>query len=358
MKDRTTRQIEIIDKWENNNYIGGIVAITGFGKTNTGLLGIKRLCDFYMDTIIIIVVVPTEVLKDQWTEKLKDVSLIQFRVIIVNTAIKNNYDCDLLIIDEVHVIGSPTFRNVFDTINYKNLLWLTASIERADGEEKLILEKAPIIDIISKKEALENNWISCYTTYILTLDFTIEEREQYLSADNRVRYCMANFGNAYKAIGVRKHICYNAVNKIYKVEEIFSYFKNRKILIFSKSIEFSKKIKDLLGEECGIYHSKKNKKLNKESIKAFSDGEIRAMASVTSLNAGVDIPDCDLLIVASGDKTQITKTQQEGRGLRYIEGKKLIIIYLCIKNSVEEKWLKEKLSGEEIIYIKSVTEII
>src|ERR1035437_10285498 len=146
---RTLRQQLCISKWKANNCEGIANWITGSGKTNIGLLAIHGMS---MDSNIIIIV-PTEVLKEQWLEVTKEYFLWNIEIIIVNTAIKNNYSCDLLIIDEIHVCGAETFRNIFDTISYNYILGLTASIKRADGEEKLILEKAPIIDVVTEEEA-------------------------------------------------------------------------------------------------------------------------------------------------------------------------------------------------------------
>ena len=61
---------------------------------------IGRLLNKYPSTKFIIIV-PTTILKDQWTEILDKLGYgLNCEVLIINTAIKHNYKCDVLIIDE------------------------------------------------------------------------------------------------------------------------------------------------------------------------------------------------------------------------------------------------------------------
>jgi superfamily II DNA or RNA helicase len=59
-------------------------------------------------------------------------------------------------LDEIHVYAASSFAQVFETVNYDMILGLTATIERLDGKEKLLLEKAPICDQVTVKEAVDN----------------------------------------------------------------------------------------------------------------------------------------------------------------------------------------------------------
>jgi len=78
------------------------------------------------------------------------------KVEIINTAIKNNYDCDLLILDECHLFASDQFRQIFTNVSYKFILCLTGTLERLDGKEKVIKQYAPVCDVITLKEAEAN----------------------------------------------------------------------------------------------------------------------------------------------------------------------------------------------------------
>lgn len=98
---RDERQEECRVKWIKNGCKGTIVASTGFGKTRVGLNCIKSFTNKYPDTKIIIIV-PTTALKEQWIGII-DSNGLQFncQVVVINTAIKNKYECDVLVIDEI-----------------------------------------------------------------------------------------------------------------------------------------------------------------------------------------------------------------------------------------------------------------
>jgi len=83
--------------------------------------------------------------------------LYNCRVEIINTVVVNTYVVDLLIVDEVHICGSDTFRRVFDSVDYNFILCLTGTLERLDGKEIIIKRYAPVCDIITMQEALDNH---------------------------------------------------------------------------------------------------------------------------------------------------------------------------------------------------------
>jgi superfamily II DNA or RNA helicase len=150
----TQRQIDINRKWFNTGMKGLLVAYTAFGKSSG--ISIPIIQEYKPKNLII--VVPTLRLKEDWELKLKKNNL-EGIVLVINTAIKNIYECDLLIIDEIHRAASIEFIKVFDSIKYTHILGLTASIERSDGRHSLILEKLPILDNVSLEEGLEKGWI-------------------------------------------------------------------------------------------------------------------------------------------------------------------------------------------------------
>lgn len=54
----------------------------------------------------VLIVVPTDALKEQWSSILDSLGLgLNCQVIVINTVINNQYQCDLLVMDEkfVHV---------------------------------------------------------------------------------------------------------------------------------------------------------------------------------------------------------------------------------------------------------------
>lgn len=126
------------------------------GKTRTGLLAIELLLKKKTDAKVLISV-PTEVLKEQWVEELiKRNMLSNCRVMVINSIVKGDWEVDLLIIDECHLVASDTFRAIFDRVTYNMVLCLTGTLERLDGKEVVIKQYAPVCDNIPMKEALVN----------------------------------------------------------------------------------------------------------------------------------------------------------------------------------------------------------
>ena len=88
--DRTQRQKECLKRWLEFGGRASVVACTGFGKTRVAL----NLIDAFITknpTAQVLVVVPTQVLKDQWIEQIDARGLgLNTRVEIINSVIKFN----------------------------------------------------------------------------------------------------------------------------------------------------------------------------------------------------------------------------------------------------------------------------
>ena len=116
---RTSRQIEIVQKFADNKGRGTLLAATGFGKTYTAIMVILRLLKSRPKAKVL-VVVPTINLKNQWNKELTKHRVVKnCEVIVINTAYKNKYECDLLICDELHSYGAEQFIKVFNTVKYE-----------------------------------------------------------------------------------------------------------------------------------------------------------------------------------------------------------------------------------------------
>ena len=69
------------------------------------------------------VVVPTDLLKEQWIMNLtKHGIFMNAEVVVINTVVKHEWTCDILIIDEIHRMGADTFSEVFEKVKYRMIL--------------------------------------------------------------------------------------------------------------------------------------------------------------------------------------------------------------------------------------------
>ena len=85
---------------------------------------------------------------------------------------------------------------------------------------------------------------------------------------------------------------------------------------------------------------KKTKKQREFALDAFKNDVIKVLCSTKALNQGLDIPDANMGIMCGITSKALPMIQRIGRLVRFQENKtgKIIIIY--VKDSQEEKWLK------------------
>lgn len=282
---RSERQKVCIKNWLKANGRASIVAATGFGKTRVAL----DLADAFITknpTAQVLIVVPTQVLKDQWIEQIDNRALgLNVRVEIINSVIKLKWTCDLLIVDEVHRAASTTFLQIFKQVTYKFILCLTGTMERLDMRHILLEKYAPICDRITLEEAEANGWVAPHKEYVVMLNVDLSEYNDANARFNRAySFFNFNFGDAMAAatdfrvrnriasemkvepkivtamamefvrnLKKRKDFISNHPKKLEIARKIINARKDRKIITFSGTIKQSEAIG--VGY---VLHSKKN----------------------------------------------------------------------------------------------------
>lgn len=376
-------------KWIKNRCRGTLVQPTGTGKTTTALKAIKSVIDKYPN-INFLVVVPTDNLKVQWLQNIDNIGLsLNGDVVVVNTAIKNQYKCDILVIDECHRVNSSCFRDIFSTISYKYILGLTATFERLDGLHKEVMEKyCPVIDTITVQEALTNNWISNYTEYQVLLDVDNIEEYKQLNKDfirnfeffnfdfnlvmsllgkdgwknklalrdrmcpngteekrkevlKNITICSAQF---MRALQGRKKFVNNHPKKLEIARKIIQANPNAKIITFSNNVKMAEAIG--IGE---VYTGKDSKKKARANIEEFNKAEAGVLNSVKKLIEGADLQGVSMAIMLGIDSSETRATQARGRAIRFAPNKHALIFNLVIDQTVEVEWMKK--SHKNSLYV-------
>lgn len=323
---RTERQQEAVRNWIKAKGKGTIVMPTGTGKTFTSILGIKALLKKY-PSLRILVVVPTTALKEQWIEKLNEHDIVfNVEVQVINTIIKHQWICDMLIIDEIHRTGSEQFSQIFNCVKYKLIMGLTATFDRLDGKERLISKYCPIVDEVTQLEALVNGWISEYKEYLVLLD--VDDIDIYKNYNKEfIRYfeffnydfkkamdCCGKDGwkakinlrdqlykgndeskkkDILKAITVnsvglmrtmqkRKAFINNHPKKIEIAKKIIQSRPQHKIITFSNNVAMAESISD--GQY--VYTGKTSKVKGRVMMEDFISGKINILNSCHKLNEG------------------------------------------------------------------------
>ena len=342
------------------------------GKTRTGLLAIELLLKKKSDAKVLISV-PTEVLKEQWMEELiKRNMFSNCRVMVINSIVKGDWEVDLLIIDECHLVASDTFRAIFDRVTYNMVLCLTGTLERLDGKEVVIKQYAPVCDNIPMKEALVNGWVSPVKEYVVMLDVDLTEynklNQTFIGFFSQMNYdfelamkCATDAmyrnkiakklglkpkelaGIAFgwlKALKGRKAFVQSHPKKFEIARKILDARKDKKCITFSATIKDAESLND--GEF--VLHSKKSKKQNNEILELFNNSTVGTIHSSKSCDQGVDIRGLSVGIILSTDSSKIRKTQRNGRICRFEEGKTAELFTLVIRGTQEWNWFQNSVT--------------
>lgn len=370
--NRDERQDLCITKWKAFKGRATLLLPTGFGKTRTAMKTISRILDKKPDYRVI-VIVPTQTLKEQWTLELIQRELIgNVDVYIVNTAITRELRCDLLVVDEVHMMMADTFSAIFRRIAYSLIMCLTGTIDRLDGKQSLLAKYAPICDTVDLDEAIENDWVADYKQYKVLIDVDLTQYRadhtkflhhfSYFGFDfNVAMACATNWEVRHqwamthgvtdkdamiqglgflRTMKARKAFLYDHAKKIEIANKIINARFDKKIITFTKSVEHAKLI--CCGE---VYHGKVTAKKKTAMLKAFNDAEYGVLNACKALDVGADVTGVNTAIIISGDSSSITKRQRIGRSIRK-EGDKIAEVWhLVIRGTVEEEWYRKSSGG-------------
>ena len=368
---RTERQIEVLKKWRANNFRGIFQAATGFGKTYTAIMAIQGMVT-KADIKSCLVVVPTITLKAQWETELAKHKIKFAEVLVINTAIKQPRDYDMLVLDECHRYAADSFKRIFEVADCDYVMGLTATLEREDGLHDIILDYLQLIDEVTVDECLDNGWISPYTVYNVAVPLPDDEQIAYKKVNNSFKHFAATLGfggdafrNAqkylkngsseqrgkaamyYNAMRKRKTICLNNSNKVEATNDIINALGKVNGLIFSGTTDFAEKLQEKLGDICMSFHSKITKKQQKDIVARFKDKrtKVRYLSSVQALNEGFNVPDCSIAIIAGSNSTKRTFIQQLGRVVRMQKGKQAVIVNLYTPDTQDAVWTNKRLDG-------------
>ena len=368
-----------------------LVAATGYGKTNVGLL----LMGNAPTNENIIVVVPTLLLKTQW-EKTIDRHRLgsklklgpNIKVIVINSAAAlPPTTCHTLIVDEYHRVGATTFKKVLTAISYTKLYTLTATINRADGEHAYLEKMAPIKAIVSMQKCVENDWVSDYIILNWALELPELDRKKYDKINNMLRYHASiltknggfAFNKAMKYLNLKN--VFTREDKVFK-SSAFMYMKNvrerlallknhdnkitanlavigesfgeDKIITFNHSLDFINTVVQNINDKYSftkqsILSAKVSKKNVKQIIDDFSNPDEKncILHTMKMADEGMDIPNLNVGIINGGSSSEREHIQRRGRLLRVGNNlKKSILINIYFKDTVEEDHLTNRLTNE------------
>ena len=379
-------QLLALASWLRCGRRGIIEAVTGAGKTNVAM---QAAADAHRRGLFVLVVVPSRVLMEQWSESLKK-SLPQCVIGRLGDSFSDRADdCDvlvttrhsasakkplppgdlggLLIADECHGFGGATLRKSL-IHEYDERLGLTATLERSDDavEKTLVPYFGGVCYKYDFGQAIADGvWAQPRVAFV-AVPLAKEERDEYdlMEADlvtarqtlraipdmpqepfgaflAAVSYLSENDAGAngkaattyLDSFSKRREIVATSRSK-YEVLSNFAsvILEASGALIFTQTVKAANHAINRLDPLLGIeIITGDTARLERETIlNDLRDGKLDAVAAPRVLDEGIDVPDANLGVVVNASRTRRQMIQRMGRILRLKQhgvGARFVVLY-------------------------------
>lgn len=225
---------------------------------------------------------------------------------------------DVVIIDEFHHAEAPTYRRLLERLQPRVLVGLTATPERADGQDILHWFDERIGSEMRLWEALDQGLL-CPFHYLGIGDDTDLRAVRF----ERGRYVTADLEAVYTGDHVRARRILEAVH------EWVLDPNSMRALGFCVSVahaHFMAAQFNAAGLPAVALDGSTETVERIEAVEQLRRGEIRAIFTVDIFNEGVDIPEVDTILLLRPTESATIFLQQLGRGLRWAEGKSVLTV--------------------------------
>jgi len=372
-------QRESITKWGQVGRRGVIILPTGAGKSLVAQMAIEQTGRSTL------VVVPTIDLMNQWYDLLlscfqAEVGLIGGGYFEVGAITVTTYasafrfmerlgnQFGLLIFDECHHLPGSVYRYAAEMAIAPFRLGLTATPERADGNDRL-LERL-IGPIIYRREAqdLAGEYLADYSVVQINVQLSPEERATYERERTIFRRFIGEQGidlsslrgwqmfiaasarseagrRSMQAYRESKRIALGTDAKLRVLSKLLQRHRTDRVLIFTAENEMVYRISEQFLIPAITHET--NIKERRQWLEAFNQGEILALATSKVLNEGINIPAASVAVVLSGSGSSREHIQRLGRILRKQPGKEAILYEVVTSGTAEERISQRRGSGDQ-----------
>ena len=282
----------------------------------------------------------------------------------------------LLIFDECHHLPASVHRYAAEMSIAPFRLGLTATPERADGEERSLTQL--IGPILYRREAQEmaGEYLADYSVVRVGVRLSPEERAFYESERAIFRRFLSDKGidlssllgwqtfikasarseegrRAMLAYRESKRIALGTDAKLRVLADLLARHKNDRTLIFTAENEMVYRISEqflipAITHQTGI-------KERREWLEAFNHGNVLALATSKVLNEGINIPEATVAIVLSGSGSTREHIQRLGRVLRKQPDKEAILYEVIASETTEEGISSRRTSASQFQEARSGT---
>lgn len=229
-------------------------------------------------------------------------------------------DFAYLIIDECHHASAKSYTKILTYFRPKFTLGLTATPERADGEDLLEVFQT-VAHKLDIKDAVE--------TGVLCPVRCIRVKTNINMSDVRIN------GFKYNALDLEQTIMIPDRNKLI-VDTYVEYANGKSTVIFCTSVNHANIIADMLrsqGVKAEAVSGSTRTQERKKILKQYAEKEIQVLCACDLLNEGWDSPITEVLFMARPTMSKTIYLQQLGRGMRTHEGKEFLMVFDFVDNA-------------------------
>lgn len=367
-------QAEALIAWGENDRRGVLVLPTGSGKTLTGIRAIAS-CNTPA-----LVIVPTLDLLEQWKKELKEAfsmeigklgggekNILPITVSTYDSAyihaetLGNSFG--LIIFDEVHHLPAAGYRSIAEFSAAPFRLGLTATYEREDGLHTELNRLVGGKVYEKKVSELAGGHLAPYTIKRVTVVLTGEEQEEYgqnysvfldylrktgmiMRGPQDFQKLVMKSGRdpeARKALLARnraRDLAFNSDSKIEKLKEILELHREDRVFIFTEHNRLVHRISNTFLIPAITYRTPSKER--NSILEKFRQGRYRAVVTSKVLDEGIDVPEANIGIIASGTGSKRAYVQRLGRILRKKEGKEAILYEIVAEETTETGTAKRR----------------
>ena len=370
-------QEEALTRWLGAGSAGVVILPTGAGKTMVAAMAIHSM------GLWTLAVVPTLDLLQQWRtalaaalalssddigvfgggeKEIKPVTIITYDSATLYTRELNRFG--LLVWDECHHLPAPSYRLIAEGAFTPFRLGLSATPERSDMTHlDLDYLIGPEVYRRSPAELTEGRYLAQYKEQRINIELSPEDEARYAEQhkiyrtflqrrriiirtpedfQHKLVYLSARDPEARAALLAwreTRNIAMNAPAKYDEIERLLKRHTTDQVILFS---EYNRVVDEISRRFCLPSITYKTPTEERRAIlERFRSGQYTKLVSGRVLNEGVDVPDCRVAIIVSGNSTKREYIQRLGRVLRPKEGHALLY-ELITSGTTEEEIAKRR----------------
>jgi hypothetical protein len=224
------------------------------------------------------------------------------------------------VIDEAHHAAADSYRRVLEYFRPHFILGLTATAERADGQDLLELfrncaHRLTLQEAVERGELVPIRCVRVKTNVDLT----------------RVRYNQIQ----YNRKDIEETIAIPARDRLI-VDTYQGHVPGRKAVVFAVNVRHGERLAEEFrraGVQAQSVSGRMPNQEREQHLRAFRDGGLRVLCACDILNEGWDCPDIEALFMARPTLSRVVYLQQLGRGTRKAPGKECLVVFDFVDNA-------------------------